>query len=321
MCFIARILIAAASVACCSLVPGPAAAQQSFKAPIRIIVPYAAGGGADVIARLLAPGLSRELGQNVLVDNKAGASGQIGTQQVFRSPANGTVVLFTPDQPVTSLPFTTPSIGYEAADFIALGQAVRTYWTLGVPAIASYKDFKEYVAALKRDPLLRAYGVPLTGGAMAMIGDAIGKHAGVEMTIVPYNGSAPVMQNVIGGQVPAGITGMPEAMAVNRSGLAKVIAISGDKRSALLPDTPTFKESGVQGLEFHTFLGFFAPKGLPFAMAQEFNAALRKTLADPAVLSRIRDMSLEPAPTTLDEAAREFSQMSRFWKEALGRRH
>ena len=137
------------------------------------------------------------------------------------------------------------------------------------------------------------------------------------MVTVPYAGSAPVIQNVMGGQVPAGVTGMPEAMTVQRSGKARVIAVTGVERTPLLPDTPTFKELGVPGLEFCTFVGVFAPKGFPPAMAQEFNAALRKTLADPAVLEKIQGLGLSPAPTTLEEADKELNDLTRFWKQAL----
>jgi tripartite-type tricarboxylate transporter receptor subunit TctC len=297
--------------------PGWSAAQ-SFKGPIRIVVPYAAGGGTDVLARLLAPGLSKELGQNVVIENKPGASGQIGTQFVQSATPDGAVLLFTVDHSLITVPLTVPGVKYDAtADFAALGQAARTYWTFTIPGSAGYKDFKDYAAAAKRDPLVRSYGVPLTGGATALIGNAIGKHLGVEMVAVPFQGSAPVMQNVLAGQIPSGLTGLPEAVKAHASGKAKVVAISGAERTSLLPDVPTFKELGIEGLEFHTFLGFFAPKNLPAAMTREFNAALRKTLADPAVLERIKQMSLQPAPTTLEEAAREVEAISRFWKAAL----
>jgi tripartite-type tricarboxylate transporter receptor subunit TctC len=121
----------------------------------------------------------------------------------------------------------------------------------------------------------------------------------------------------MGGQIPSGITGMPEAMAVHRSGKARIVAVSGAARSPLLPQVPTFRELGIEGLEFHTFMGFFAPKGLPAPMVQAFNAALRKSLADPAVVEQIRQMSLQPAPTTVDEARIEVEQTERFWKTAL----
>lgn len=315
--FRSTLLAAIASVATLGLTPFNAAAQ-AFKTPIRLIVPYAGGGGTDVLARLLGQGLSKELGQPVVVENKAGASGQIGTQFVQAAAPNGATLLFTVDHSMITVPLTSPSAKYDAvADFTALGQAARSQWTLSIPASSHHKDFAGFAAAAKADPSLRSYGVPFVGGAPTVIGETLGRQWGVPMVPVPFSGSAPVIQNVIAGQVPAGVTGMPEAMAVHRSGRARVIAVSGAARAPLLPDVPTFKEAGIDGLEFHTFLGFFAPKNLPQEMAAEFNAALRKVLADPAVLDRLGGMSLQPAPTTLAEAREEVAAMNRFWQKAL----
>ncbi len=307
----------AAALALAGLLP-LAATAQSFRQPIKVIVPYAAGGGTDVLARLLGQGLSKELGQPVIIENKPGASGQIGTQFVQAAAPNGATLLFTVDHSLITVPLTTPSAKYDAeADFTALGQAARSVWTLSIPATAPYKDFAGFAAAAKAEAPLRSFGVPFTGGAPTLIGEALGRHWSVAMEAIPFSGSGPVIQNVMAGQVPAGITGMPEAMAVHRSGKARVVAVSGAQRSALLPDVPTFKELGIDGLEFHTFLGFFGPKNLPKEMAQEFNAALRKVLAEPAVLDKLGSMSLQPAPTTLAEARAEVAAMERFWKKAL----
>jgi tripartite-type tricarboxylate transporter receptor subunit TctC len=307
----------AAALALAGLLP-LAATAQSFKQPIKVVVPSAAGGGTDVLARLLGQGLSKELGQPVIIENKAGASGQIGTQFVQAAAPNGATLLFTVDHSLITVPLTTPSARYDAeADFTALGQAARSVWTLSIPATVPYKDFAGFAAAAKAEAPLRSFGVPFTGGAPTLIGEALGRHWSVAMEAIPFSGSGPVIQNVMAGQVPAGITGMPEAMAVHRSGKARVVAVSGAQRSALLPDVPTFKELGIDGLEFHTFLGFFGPKNLPKEMAQEFNAALRKVLAEPAVLDKLGSMSLQPAPTTLAEARAEVAAMERFWKKAL----
>jgi tripartite-type tricarboxylate transporter receptor subunit TctC len=258
------------------------------------------------------------LGQTVIVENKPGASGQVGTQFVQKAAPDGTTILCAVDHSLIVVPLTVPDVHYDAmTDFVALGQAVRTYWTLLLPPNGPYRDFKEYAAALKRDPAQRSYGVPLTGGATAVVGDAIGKYAGVEMVPVPFQGSAPVLQNVMGGQVPSGVTGMPEAVSASKGGKARVVAVSGATRTSLLPDVPTFKELGIDGLEFHTFVGFFAPKGLPPQMAQEFNAALRKALNDPATQDKILQLALQPAPTTLEQASREVDDIERFWKKAL----
>lgn len=310
-------LAAAAFTAFFGLAPATGAAQ-TFKAPIKIVVPYAPGGGTDVLARLLGQGLSRELGQSVLVENKPGASGQIGTQYVQTAPANGSILLFTVDQSLITVPLTNPGVKYDAvADFTALGQAARTLWALSIPAGAAYKDFAGFATAATKEPSLRSFGVPFVGGAPTLIGETLGNKLGFRMEPVPYAGSAPVIQNVMAGQVPAGITGMPEAMAVHRSGKARVIAVAGAARTSLLPDVPTFKELGIVGLEFHTFLGFFAPKNFPKEMAQEFNAALRKVLVDPAVQEKLSSMSLQAAVTTLAEASEEVAVMDRFWKKAL----
>lgn len=311
-------IAAGAAIVLCSLTP-LAATAQTFKAPIKVIVPYAAGGGTDVLARLLGQGLAKELGQPVIIENKAGASGQIGTQFVQAAAPNGATLLFTVDHSLITVPLTMPSAKYDArTDFTALGQAARSVWTLSIPASVSYQDFSGYASAVKQDAGLRSFGVPFTGGAPTLIGEALGRHWSLPMEAIAFSGSGPVIQNVMAGQVPAGITGMPEAMAVHRSGKARVIAVSGGERSQLLPNVPTFKELGINGLEFHTFLGFFAPKGLPRDMAQEFNTALRKVLADPAVLDKLGNMSLQPAPTTLAEAGEEVASMERFWQQALG---
>jgi tripartite-type tricarboxylate transporter receptor subunit TctC len=310
-----RILVAV-TAALCMLVPATGSAQSSFKRPIRVIVPYAAGGGADLGARLLAPGLSKELGQTIIVENKTGASGQIGAQLVQGAAPDGTTLLFTVDHALIIVPLTTPGVNYDAVtDFTSLGIAFRSAWTLTVPATAAYKDFAQYAAALKKDPQLRSYGVPLLGGAPGAVGDTIGKYLGVEMVAIPFAGSAPTIQNVIGGQVPAASTGMPDAVKAHQAGKAKIIAVTGPARSEILPEVPTFKELGVPGLEpVRTIIGFWAPKGLPPAMAQEFNAALRKVLADREIHDKLLQMSLEPASTTLEEATREIDEENRFWK-------
>jgi tripartite-type tricarboxylate transporter receptor subunit TctC len=208
-------------------------------------------------------------------------------------------------------------VPYDVEDFVALGQGARTYWALILPASAPQKDFKEYVTALKRDSSLRSYGVPLTGGAPGVVGNVIGKYSSVEMVQIPFSGSAPVLQNIMAGQVPAGITGMAEAVSAYRSGKAKVLAVTGKDRTPILPEVATFHELGVNGLDFYTFVGFFAPKGLPPEAAREFNAALRKTLADPAVQEKITATGMQPAMTTLEEANREVGTLARFWKETF----
>lgn len=311
-------LLAVAAMTITLGVIAPNAAAQYFKVPIKVIVPYAAGGGTDGLARLLGQGLLKEFGQPVVIENKPDASGQIGTQFVQAAAPNCAKLLFTVDHSLITLPLTSPAAKYDAlADFTALGLAAHSQWTLSIPATGASKDFVIFAATAKAEPAQRSYGVSFVGGAPTVIGDTLGRNWGSPMAPVPFSVSVPVIQNVIAGQIPAGITGMPEAMAVHRSGKARVIAVSGANRAPLLPDVPIFKELGVDDLEFHTFLGFFAPNNLPPEMAAEFNAALRKVLAEPSVLERLSGMSLQPAPTPLTEAREEVLSMNLFWQKAL----
>lgn len=297
----------------------PAAAwAQNFKSPIKIVVSQAAGGGVDLVARVLAPLLSKELGQTVFIENKPGASGVIAAQQVLAASPDGTTVLCSVDHTMIVIPVTTTGVKFRAsADFVALGHAARSYWTLVAPEKAGYTHFRDYVAAVQRDPLLRSYGAPWTGGAPTAIGNAVGRYANVQMVEVPYLGSGPVLQNVLAAQVPAGTMGMPGAINVHRTGKAKVLAVTGPTRSAKMPDVPTFKELGVDGLEsVSTVVSFFAPKGMPTAMAQEFNAALLRALAQPEIEEKFAGQP--PAPTSLEQAKQEVIEMERFWKAVGG---
>ena len=317
--FLGTVLASATALFCAS---APDLAQaQNFKGPIKIVVPQAPGGGTDLVARLVAPGLSKELGQTVIIDNKPGASGQIGAQAVQNAAPDGTTILCSTDHSLLIVPVTEAHVKYSANDFVALGQGARTSWALLLPVAAGYKDFKDYTAALKRDPATRSYGVPLKGGAPGVVGDAIGKAVGVEMEQIPFAGSAPVSQNVMANQIPAGVTGMSEAISVGRGDKAKAYAVTGEKRSALAPNVPTFNELGIRGLEnVYTFVGFFAPKGLSPKAAMEFNAALRKTLADPVVQEKLTGTGMTAAPTTLEEAGQEVAAQAKYWKETLGKR-
>lgn len=291
---------------------------SDFRAPIRFVVPAAAGGATDVVARLLAPRIAQELGQTVIVDNKPGASGQIAAQYVQGAPADGSVLLFSPDHGMIVVPLTTPAARYDVfKDFIALGQAFRFGWAFSVSATGPVKDLNGLLDGVRQDPALRSYGVPLPGGVPELIGEALGRRAGVAMTAVPFNGAAPMLPLLIGGQVPAGVTGVPEAIQMHKTGKARILAIAGNQRSSLVPDVPTFRELGMPEVTVRTFFGFFAPRGLPGPMAEQFNAALRKALDEPAVQHKLADMSLEAAPTTLAEAAAEVATAHQFWKTAL----
>jgi len=294
---------------------------QDFKNPIKIIVPFAPGGATDALARVLGPKLGKELSQTVIVDNKPGASGQIGTAAVKAAAPDGSTFLLALDHSVVVVPLITPSAGYDAVkDFLPVGQVARFQWTFAVPLGSAAKTLPEFVDLVRKDPLNGNYGVPLIGGVPDIIGAVIARKANVKMESIAFGGSAQMMPQLIGGQLASGVTGEPEGVTMARGGKVRILAISGGKRSALLPDVPTFEELGFSGVNVNSFNAFFAPKGLPRPLAEKFNMALRTVLKDPEVQARIKDMSLDLAPTDLEQSASELARSYAFWHEAARQR-
>ena len=307
------------TAAAAGLLLATAASAQDFKGPVKIVVPFAAGGATDALARLLAPRLAKEIGQPIIIDNRPGASGQIGTAAVKAAPPDGSTLLLALDHSVVVVPLITPGAGYDALkDFAPVGQVARFQWTLAVPIGSPARTLPEFVEVVRKDPVKGNYGVPLTGGVPDIIGTAISRKASVKMEPIPFGGSAQLMPQLIGGQLASGVTGEPEGVQMLRGGKVRLLAISGGKRSSLLPDVPTFEELGFTGVNVNSFNAFFAPKGLPRPTAEKFNAALRTVLKDPEVQQKFREMSLELAPTDLEQSARELATSYAFWHRPAG---
>ncbi|WP_237380902.1 tripartite tricarboxylate transporter substrate binding protein [Cupriavidus sp. SW-Y-13] len=309
--FILRMLVALAAGATVST----AASAAEYSGPVRIVVPFAAGGATDALARLLAPGLAKELGHTVVVENRPGASGQIGSAYVKNAPADGSVYLLALDHSVVIVPLITPTAGYDALrDFSPVGTVARFQWALSVPNSSPATTLQQFMDVAKKDASKRNFGVPLMGGMPDRIGGTIGNKAGIAMEAIPFNGSAQMMPQLIGGQLASGVTGSPEAVTMSRANKVRLLAVTGEKRSPLLPDVPTFSEAGVPGLNLNSFNAFFAPKKLPAPIAEKFNAALRKTLADPEVRKQVSDMSLDLVESaSIPEAKAELERTYRFW--------
>ena len=308
-----RHVVIAAALACFAT----SATAQDFKQPIKVIVPFAAGGATDQLARLLAPRLAKALGTTVQVENRAGASGQVGTAAVKSAAPDGTTLLLAPDHAVVVVPLISPTAGYHAIrDFVPLGQIARYQWALSVPASSPARNLAGYVDLLRAKPQDANYGIPLKGGVPEIIGTVIERKAGVPLQATPYSGSAAVLPPLAAGEISAGVTGEPEALALSREGKIRIIAVYGGARSPVLPDVPTFEEAGFPGVNVNSFHAFYAPKALPPAMADTFNAALRTVLKDEEVKRKIKDMPLVLDPTDLEGAKRELAKSQDFWDKA-----
>jgi tripartite-type tricarboxylate transporter receptor subunit TctC len=297
---------------------GLSARAQEFKAPIRLIVPYGAGGSTDVMARAVAPTLSRELGQPVIVENKPGANGQIGTQYVKTAPGDGTVFLFTLDHSVVIVPLVTPNVPYSVKDFLPVGKAGRFQWVFATPLSGPAGTLPEFIELARKDPAFRNFGVAVMGGPPQVMGDAISRKAGVEMTVLPFAGAAPLMPLVMGGQIAAGVVGVAEGISMQKGGRVRLLGISGSRRYASLPDVPTFAELDMPGVQLGTLYSVFAPLSLPLPMAQRFNRALRLAVEDPKLVERAHDMSIElESSASLEDAAKELHDIAVFWEKAM----
>ena len=287
---------------------------QEFNAPIRLIVPFAPGGATDVLARLLAPRLSNSLGQPMLVENRQGASGQIAAQFVQHAKPDGTTFLIAADHSMMVVPLMQATPPYEATqDFVPVGMIVKFQWAFQASTGTGVKSIAEFLNYAKKDPLNANYGVAALGGMPQMIGFELGKKAGIPLVTVPYNGSAPLSAALMAQQVSGGVSGVPDVMEYYRTGRILVLAVSGDRRSSMMPDVPTLAEAGVPGLSVTNWQGMFAPKGLSASMQRRFNAALNDALKDPEVQKKIKVMALDLFPTTLDEAKTEVKSSSDFW--------
>lgn len=293
------------------------AAHAQFKQAIHLVVPYGAGASTDAMARQVAPILSRELGQAVVVDNKPGANGQIGSQFVKVAPADGSTFLFTLDHSVVVVPYITPDVPYSLKDFQVVGKVGRFQWVFVTPLNGPAKTMSEFIDDAKRDPTLRNYGVPIVGGVPQIMGEAVERKSGVSLTPVPFAGAATLMPQLMGGQLSSGIVGVGEALSMVKSGRVRLLGISGSKRSSMLPDVPTFEELGMPGVNLGTVYIVLAPRELPNAMAEKFNAALRLAVADANVQHEAKEMSIELESAGLAETQRELTSIADFWQHAL----
>lgn len=310
-----RVLAASFLAGLACLAGAPVTAQDSR--PIRFVVPFAAGGATDALARTLATKLGPELGQSVIVENKPGASGQIGTVLVKSAPPDGLTYLFTTDHTVVTLPHLVEKVGFEPLkDFVAVGQVARFQLALAAAPSTKSKTLAEFVRYIKANPDKASYGVPVVGGFPSTVGTVLGRAIGVPMVAVPYAGSGPAVMNVAADQVTSSITGLGDALPMARADKVRLLAITGAQRSKIFPGVPTFEELGYPGLANPSWYAFFAPAGVPAAAAERFNRALGKVLADAEVKTRLTELSLELAPTTLAEASREFKTSADFWTEA-----
>ena len=271
-----------------------ASAQDFPLHPVKIVVPWPASGNVDITARTVAPALSDALGQQVIVDNRAGAAGRIGTTAVAKSPADGYTLLLGSSGTITAGPAVFKNLSYDPVkDFVAIGAIQSVPIVLTAAPKTPVSTYKEFVALANSKPGGLTIASAGSGSSNHLAIELLMRQANLKLLHVPYKGSGPAITDLLGSQVETMMDQLTASIEHIRGGRIKALAVSSKRRSPLLPDVPTLDESGVPGYEASTFTGIFAPAGLPATVADKLGGALRRALSNETVRERYRSMGVE----------------------------
>ena len=270
----------------------PAAAQQG---PLRVVLGFPAGATADILSRLLADHMRASLGQPVIVENRPGAGGRIGNETVKAAAPDGATLLLTPVATMAIFPHSFPGeLRYDPLrDFAAVAHLANFQLGFGVSAALPASTLGEYVALVKREPKAGFYASAAAGSLPHFLGVMFARAAGIELTHVPYKGTAPAMQALAGGEIAAISTVAADVGTLVKGGKARLLATSGARRSVAFPEVPTFRESGYE-LEAIGWYAMFAPAGTPQAAIDRTAKAAIAAIHDSALHARLEQMGLEP---------------------------
>jgi tripartite-type tricarboxylate transporter receptor subunit TctC len=275
---------------------GAVQAQAWPAKPIRLVVNFAPGGAADVIARGLAPALSQALGQTVVVDNKPGAGGNIGAGEVAKAAADGHTLLLSSGGAITINPLIYTNMAFDPAkDLVPVAAVARVHVFLETHPSVPAANVKDFIAHLKAHPGKLSFGSPGQGSSPHLAGEMLKSTAKVDAVHVPYRGAGPALTDVLSGQLQfwfdpgPGLKHVPE-------GKLKLLAIGSLKRSPQYPDVPTLAESGLPGFDADTLFGLYAPAGTPAEVVKRVHAEVNKALQMPAVVSAIKALGAAPEP-------------------------
>ena len=308
-----RPLAALAFVVSCGL-----AAAQANK-PIKLMVGFPPGGGTDAVARTLAEKLKDELGVSVVVENKPGAGGQLAAQALKASPADGTVLFLSHDHTISILPLVVKNPGYDSAqDFVPVAGFATFVNAFAVSGGTPAKSFNEYVAWVKSQAAGKgAVGIPAPASTPEFLVKVVGEKYKLDLVSAPYRGSAPMMADMLGNQIAAGVGSVPDFIENHKAGKVRIVAVLGAKRQAALPDVPTFTELGLGGLDDLPYYGIFAPAGTPKATIDHVGQALAKVLAMPDVNDHLTKMGLTVGFMSAQQLAQRERAYTQVWAKMI----
>ncbi|MFZ9406178.1 MAG: Bug family tripartite tricarboxylate transporter substrate binding protein [Burkholderiaceae bacterium] len=309
-----RAMMGALSIAALGSVAPQAAAQAFPNKPIRLVVPYAPGGATDIIGRAAAAELTRILGQPVTVDNRPGAGGNLGAEQVARSPADGYTLLVSPSSLHGITPFLYSKLNYDPnkdlKPIVVLGAFANV---LVVNQNVKANSVSELIAEIRANPGKFSYASSGSGSTIHLSGEMFKSLTGLDIPHVPYKGSGPALTDLIGGQVQIMFDNIPSAIVHIRSGKLKALATTGETRSKTLPDLPTMREAGLKDYLSTAWFGITAPAGTPPEIIAKLNAEGQKAVASPDFVKKMNEFGYEVVGGSPEKMASMIQDELRRW--------
>jgi tripartite-type tricarboxylate transporter receptor subunit TctC len=305
-------------VALALLGAAPAAGQDYPARPITLVVPYAAGGGNDVMARIVAERMSRTLGQQIVIENKGGAGGSIATRQIAKAAPDGYTLGLGGTGTLAINSTLYPNVGYDPRkDFAPVGLiATSALVVLVNPAVAAH-SLAELIALARRDSGKLNYASAGAGSGIHLGSELFATMAGIKLTHIPYKGSSPALADLIGGHVAIYFSSLPPAISLVKEGKVRALAVTGPQRSRSFPELPTVAEAALPGYEAVLHYGIVAPAGTPRAIVDKLNAALNAALAEADVRARIVADGAEPLGGTPEEYAADIDREETKWSKIV----
>ena len=295
----------------------PAAQAQKLQGPLKLVVGYAPGGASDRVARIIGDKLQAKLGVPVVIENKTGAGGRVAAQQIKNTPADQNVLMVGNPAVLVVAPIVFKDIGYDAQkDFVPVSQVSDYEFGLAVSKTMPAKDLSHLIAWLRANPDKANFGVPATGSLPHFFGLMLAEEAKVPGQVVGYRGSAPLITDLLGGQIPVAFDTLETLLPQHEAGKLRILAVSGAKRSPFAPDIPTLTESGLD-LVVTGWNAMFAPASMPPERVELLAKAIHEVMQDPDTVRRFEDAKMRPVASTQAQTVAMLKSFRAQWEPVV----
>ncbi len=312
-----RLLAAIAAVGLCAA-SVPAAAQPYPNRPITLIVPFPPGGSTTIVARIIAEKMSETLGQTIVIDNRGGAGGTVGTRAAAKSPPDGYTILLSYTATMAIGPHVQSAAGYDPRkDFAPIGRIGATPMVIVVHPLVEAKSVADLIGLVRKNPTPYQYGSAGVSTVGHLAGELFAYQAKLKMEHIPYKGTGPMMTDLLGAHIKLSFTNIPSAHGSVASGKLRALAVASARRSPMMPDVPTASQSGLPGYEAGLLYGLAAPAGTPKEAIDRLNKELRAALASPDVMKRLATEGAEALPSTPQEYAADIERENAVWSKLI----